>query len=144
MNRSFACAYHRHPRTYILLLFLLFHTQPDGIVPYVDPPNTGSIAGIIGAGGNSGAVGFGLGFRQLDVKKAFMLMGFTIIGTPILSLGIFLPGHADLIAGQDDPTKQNIRNATIAKAPVDEEDADVTQRGGEEEPEEMESERIEA
>jgi NNP family nitrate/nitrite transporter-like MFS transporter len=25
-----------------------------GIVPYVDPPNTGSIAGIIGAGGNTG------------------------------------------------------------------------------------------
>eukprot|EP00339_Tiarina_fusa_P028633 CAMPEP_0117043052 /NCGR_PEP_ID=MMETSP0472-20121206/29955_1 /TAXON_ID=693140 ORGANISM="Tiarina fusus, Strain LIS" /NCGR_SAMPLE_ID=MMETSP0472 /ASSEMBLY_ACC=CAM_ASM_000603 /LENGTH=126 /DNA_ID=CAMNT_0004754481 /DNA_START=38 /DNA_END=414 /DNA_ORIENTATION=- len=26
-----------------------------GIVPYVDPPATGSIAGIVGAGGNSGA-----------------------------------------------------------------------------------------
>merc|ERR1712100_778211 len=28
-----------------------------GIVPYVNPPATGSISGIVGAGGNCGAVG---------------------------------------------------------------------------------------
>ena len=96
----------------------------DGIVPYVDPPNTGSIAGIIGAGGNTGAVGFGLGFRQLSVKDAFMIMGFTILGSSFLSLGIFLPGHSGLIMGQDDPSKQNFRSTTI-KVP-DAEAADET------------------
>ena len=49
----------------VLVFFSLFVQATEGtsygIVPYVDPPNTGSIAGIIGAGGNTGAVGFGLG-----------------------------------------------------------------------------------
>eukprot|EP00957_Ditylum_brightwellii_P201953 15327940-Ditylum_brightwellii.AAC.1 len=39
---------------------LLVHTAAEGtsygIVPYVNPPCTGSIAGIVGAGGNTGAV----------------------------------------------------------------------------------------
>eukprot|EP00979_Chaetoceros_neogracilis_P013616 scaffold3947_cov222-Chaetoceros_neogracile.AAC.6 len=47
-----------------------------GIVPYVDPAATGSISGIVGAGGNSGAVAFGLCFRQLDkISTAFNIMG---------------------------------------------------------------------
>jgi len=36
-----------------------------GIVSYVCPSSMGSVCGIVGAGGNAGAVGFGLGFRQL-------------------------------------------------------------------------------
>ena len=52
-----------------------------GIVPYVDPPATGSIAGIVGAGGNAGAVRFGLGFRQLSYEAALMIMGFMIFGS---------------------------------------------------------------
>lgn len=75
----------------------------------MDPPNTGSIAGIIGAGGNTGAVCFGLGFRQLDVKDAFYIMGFSIIASSFLSVFIFIPGHAGLICGKDDPTKQNFK-----------------------------------
>jgi hypothetical protein len=35
-------------------------SKANGIVPYVDPPSTGSISGIVGAGGNAGAVGFGM------------------------------------------------------------------------------------
>ena len=77
-----------------------------GIVPYVDPPATGSIAGIIGAGGNSGAVAFGMGFRQLGYKKGFVIMGSCILGSAFLSLFIFIKGHAGLIMGQDDPTPQ--------------------------------------
>lgn len=72
-----------------------------GIVPYVNPPVTGSIAGIVGAGGNTGAVCFGLGFRQLDPKQAFIVMGSCIIASGIFSLGIFIKGHAGLIMGKD-------------------------------------------
>jgi NNP family nitrate/nitrite transporter-like MFS transporter len=77
-----------------------------GIVPYVDPPATGSIAGIVGAGGNSGAVAFGLGFRQLGYNQAFVVMGGTILVSSVLSLFIFIKGHAGLIMGQDDPTPE--------------------------------------
>ena len=43
-----------------LVFFSLFVQAAEGtsyaIVPYIDPPNTGSISGIVGAGGNVGAV----------------------------------------------------------------------------------------
>jgi NNP family nitrate/nitrite transporter-like MFS transporter len=72
-----------------------------GIVPYVDPPSTGSIAGIVGAGGNTGAVGFGLGFRQLSYKLAFNVMGYTILGSSLLTFFIVVKGHRGLLVGQD-------------------------------------------
>lgn len=72
-----------------------------GIVPYVNPPVTGSIAGIVGAGGNCGAVGFGLGFRQLETKQAFYLMGGTIIASGVITFFICIKGHAGLVTGQD-------------------------------------------
>ena len=101
----------------VMVFFSLFVQAAEGssygIVPYVDPPNTGSIAGIIGAGGNSGAVGFGMGFRQLDYKDAFVVMGCTIIGSSVLSLFIFIKGHAGLIMGQDDPTIAKTGDATL-------------------------------
>jgi NNP family nitrate/nitrite transporter-like MFS transporter len=72
-----------------------------GIVPYIDPPATGSISGIVGAGGNVGAVCFGLGFRQLDSYSAFILMGIVIIVSGVISLFVCIKGHAGLVTGQD-------------------------------------------
>jgi NNP family nitrate/nitrite transporter-like MFS transporter len=72
-----------------------------GIVPYVNPPVTGSIAGVVGAGGNMGAVGFGLGFRQLATKDAFYVMAGTICASGILTAFICIKGHAGLFSGQD-------------------------------------------
>jgi NNP family nitrate/nitrite transporter-like MFS transporter len=90
----------------VLVVFSLFVQAAEGstygIVPYVDPPSTGSIAGIVGAGGNMGAVGFGLGFRQLGYKSAFIIMGCTILGSSFLSLFLVIKGHAGLIFGKDE------------------------------------------
>jgi len=101
---------------FVLVIFSLFVQAAEGstfgIVPYVDPPSTGSIAGIVGAGGNCGAVGFGLGFRQLDYKAAFMIMGFTILASGILGMFIKVKGHAQLFWGSDDPA------ITKANAPI--------------------------
>jgi len=72
-----------------------------GIVPYVNPPVTGSIAGVVGAGGNMGAVCFGLGFRQLDTLQAFYLMGGVIVASGFTTFFICIKGHAGLISGQD-------------------------------------------
>jgi len=72
-----------------------------GIVPYVNPPVTGSIAGVVGAGGNLGAVGFGLGFRNLDTLTAFRLMGGTIIASGFFTVLVSIKGHAGLLWGQD-------------------------------------------
>merc|ERR1712125_123156 len=46
----------------VMLIFSIMVQAAEGstygIVPYVNPPATGSIAGIVGAGGNTGAVCF--------------------------------------------------------------------------------------
>ena len=73
-----------------------------GIVPYVDPPCTGSVSGIVGAGGNMGAVGFGLAFRQLPYKDAFVIMGCTILGSSVLSAFVFIKGSSRLVFGGED------------------------------------------
>ena len=80
---------------------LILITSLVGIVPYVNPPVTGSISGVVGAGGNCGAVAFGLGFRQLETKQAFTLMASTIIASGFLTFLICIKGHRGLITGQD-------------------------------------------
>lgn len=87
----------------VMIFFSLFVQMAEGssygIVPYIDPPITGSISGIVGAGGNTGAVLFSLGFRQLSYKAAFKLMGSVIIGSSILSIFVFIGGHEGLLMG---------------------------------------------
>ena len=73
-----------------------------GIVPYVNPPCTGSIAGIVGAGGNTGAVCFGLCFRNLHYTTAFDIMGGAIIGSSILSAFIFIEGQSSIMHSHND------------------------------------------
>jgi nitrate/nitrite transporter NarK len=77
---------------YLFLLLLC-----NSIVPYVNPPVTGSISGIIGAGGNTGAVLFGLFFRQLSAQTSFVYMGATIVFSSVLSIFIFIKGEPGLI-----------------------------------------------
>jgi NNP family nitrate/nitrite transporter-like MFS transporter len=90
----------------VMIVFSLFVQAAEGstygIVPYVDPPSTGSISGIVGAGGNSGAVGFGMGFRQLGYETAFIIMGFSILGTGLLSVFINIKGCSGMFWGEDD------------------------------------------
>ena len=96
-----------------------------GIVPYVDPPATGSIAGIVGAGGNSGAVAFGMCFRQLGYKKAFILMGILILVSSFLSLFIFIKGHAGLVCGEDDPEPAKEAQVLSVPEPTDRVSAEI-------------------
>jgi NNP family nitrate/nitrite transporter-like MFS transporter len=88
-----------------LVFFSLFVQAAEGalfaIVPYVDPPNMGSVIGIVGAGGNVGAVAFGFAFRELDYAAAFTIMGACILGSSVLSLFIKIEGHAGILWGKD-------------------------------------------
>ena len=63
----------------------------------MNPPITGSVSGIVGAGGNVGAVAFGFCFRQMKAKSAFLVMGSLILLSSILSLFIFIQGHPGLL-----------------------------------------------
>lgn len=89
----------------VLVFFSLFVQAAEGtsyaIVPYVDPPNTGSVSGIVGAGGNVGAVCFGLGFRELDYNQAFLSMGLSILASCVLSFFLVIRGHAGIVFGEE-------------------------------------------
>jgi NNP family nitrate/nitrite transporter-like MFS transporter len=91
----------------VMTIFMMFVQMANGscfaIVPYVDPTATGSVAGIVGAGGNVGGVAFGMVFRQLSYKSAFTLMGSIVVAASALTACIFIKGHAGLICGKDDP-----------------------------------------
>lgn len=94
------------PAIIVMLVFSVFVQAAEGstygIVPYVDPPATGSIAGIVGAGGNTGAVCFGLGFRELNYKDAFILMGVVILVSSPMTALIYIKGHSALLCGKDE------------------------------------------
>jgi NNP family nitrate/nitrite transporter-like MFS transporter len=109
----------------VMVFFSLFVQAAEGssygIVPYVDPPATGAIAGIIGAGGNTGAVAFGMGFRELDYKDAFVIMGCCIIASSVLSFFVCIPGCSRMIGGEDDvPAKETLAVPTPETGKEDE------------------------
>lgn len=113
----------------VMVFFSIFVQAAEGstygIVPYVNPPCTGSIAGIVGAGGNTGAVCFGLGFRQLDRWiDAFYLMASVILFSGVLSFFIRIKGHAGLVCGEDDP-EGGAKGQTLAVPEADNQDEEA-------------------
>ncbi|KAL7532013.1 hypothetical protein ACHAXR_004373 [Thalassiosira sp. AJA248-18] len=74
-----------------------------GIVPYVNRVSPGAVAGIVGAGGPTGAVSFGLIFRQLpeDPEKAFRIMAGVVLASGFLCLLFNIKGHRGLLFGKD-------------------------------------------
>ena len=116
----------------VMVVFSLFCQGATGttyaIVPYVDPASTGSVSGIVGAGGNVGAVCFGLAFRQMAPKyqPAFVIMGATVLVSAFLSVFIRIKGHAGLLCGKDAPIDKSTAGGvlTVPKKIDEEEEAE--------------------
>ncbi len=74
-----------------MLIFSLFVQMSEGatfsIVPFINRKALGSVAGIVGAGGNAGAVMFGLLFRMESMTTADAL---TIIGVAVLFASVLV------------------------------------------------------
>jgi NNP family nitrate/nitrite transporter-like MFS transporter len=105
----------------VVMIFFSLNVQAAegatyGIVPYVDPASTGSISGIVGAGGNTGAVCFGLGFRQLSYEKAFNIMGYSILASAFMSALINIKGHASMFWGKDEIIEKGILAVPMPEA----------------------------
>ncbi|MQA89195.1 MAG: MFS transporter [Gemmatimonas sp.] len=75
-----------------MILFSLCVQMAEGatysVVPFVNRKALGSVAGIVGAGGNAGAVAAGFLFRsqELSWPTAFMILGLIVAGVSSLSL----------------------------------------------------------
>jgi MFS transporter, NNP family, nitrate/nitrite transporter len=74
----------------VVVIFALFVDMGAGgtfsIVPFVDPEATGSVCGVVGAGGNVGAVVTGLMLRHWKRQK-----GFEYVGYGVLITALFMP-----------------------------------------------------
>jgi NNP family nitrate/nitrite transporter-like MFS transporter len=56
------------------------------IVPFVNPKAVGSVAGIVGAGGNIGAMLIGFLFKALPYSEAFFYLGAGVLGVGVIVL----------------------------------------------------------
>jgi len=112
----------------ILVFFSIFVQAAEGstygIVPHINPAFTGSISGIIGSGGNVGAVVFGIFFREMSFKKAFTAMGIIIVLSSLLSVFVNIEGHNNMIKREDEPTKSNKTSETTDEEISSEIDSD--------------------
>lgn len=88
-----------------------------GIVPYVDPASTGSIAGIVGAGGNIGAVCFGFFFKYLETKPALHAMGYCVFGSAAMTALLAIKGHRGLVCGRDNDVVRGAWQANTLSVP---------------------------
>lgn len=127
----------------VLTIFSIFVQGAEGstygIVPYVNPTAPGAVAGIVGAGGPSGAIAFGMGFLFMSKQQnAYFLMGGLVILSAISCLLLNIKGHGGILMGSNSDLPQ--QSLTVPKA--DKEDArkleeegfdkDVNKKGSEE------------
>ena len=87
----------------VMVCFSLFVQAAEGavygIVPYVDEVNTGTIIGVVGAGGNVGATAFTMAFQRFDnYLTAFTIMGICIFVSSLLSVFIRIEGQNTLLS----------------------------------------------
>merc|ERR1712146_286920 len=69
-----------------------------GIVPYISRPALGVVSGMVGAGGNTGALissKFIVGAKNLD--QGFITLGIVIIVGSLSMHGIFFPGEGGML-----------------------------------------------
>ncbi|HMO60588.1 MAG TPA: MFS transporter [Ferruginibacter sp.] len=60
------------------------------IVPFVNPKAVGSVAGIVGAGGNVGAMLIGFLFKSMPYGTAFFYLGAVVLATGLVVLTVRL------------------------------------------------------
>ena len=77
-----------------MIIFSLFVQMSEGatfsVVPFINRKALGSVAGIVGAGGNAGAVAFGFLFRSesLGYADALLIVGVAVILASTLVLAV--------------------------------------------------------
>ena len=98
------------PAIVILILFSTGVQMAEGctygIVPYICPEATGAVSGIVGAGGNFGAVMWGLIFRfgPSDQRTVLRIMSGCVLFLSFLTPLVKIRGYATVFgAPQGEP-----------------------------------------
>lgn len=97
-----------------MIVFSLWVQMAEGatysVVPFINPKSLGAVAGIVGAGGNVGAVLYAqlLIRTGLPLEEAFLYLGVTVSALGLLGLGVRFPAetHAvpSLAGGRPQPS----------------------------------------
>ena len=94
-----------------MIVFSIFVQMSEGatysVVPFINPRALGSVAGIVGAGGNAGAVGAGFLFRMesLASQDAFAILGLLVmLASGLIAFVRFSP-EAEAAAAVSLPTR---------------------------------------
>jgi len=80
-----------------MLIFALFLKMSNGatysVVPFINKRAIGAVSGIVGAGGNVGAVLAGLLFTSEDLsyRESLYIIGITVIVVSVVSFLLSLP-----------------------------------------------------
>src|SRR6185369_16564359 len=75
-----------------MLLFALFLKMSNGatysVVPFINKKAVGVVSGIVGAGGNVGAVMAGFLFKSSEIsyRESLFIIGIVVIGVSVISL----------------------------------------------------------
>ena len=106
-----------------MILFSLFTQMSEGatysVVPFINKKALGSVAGIVGAGGNMGAVAAGFLFRSeaLSWPTALLILGGVVTGTAFLALTVGFSEEAETEAKAEHDQALKTRRAAAATRP---------------------------
>lgn len=95
-----------------LILFSLFTQMAEGatysVVPFINKKSLGAVAGVVGAGGNAGAVAAGFLFKgSIDWSEAFLIIGM------VVTAASFLAFFVRFTTKQEDEERANFAAANI-------------------------------
>ena len=108
-----------------LIVFSITVQMSEGatysVVPFVNRKALGMVAGIVGAGGNAGAVaaGFLIRSESLTIQQAFLILGVLVTATSALTLVVRFSAADETEARDDMQTSLAIRNGTVEEIPAD-------------------------
>jgi NNP family nitrate/nitrite transporter-like MFS transporter len=93
------------PAIAALVVFSLFVQMSEGatysVVPFVNPKALGAVAGIVGAGGNAGAVAAGFLFKgDIAWPTALLVLGGLVTFSSLAALAVRFSPEAERTAGQ--------------------------------------------
>jgi len=76
-----------------------------GVVPFISRPALGVVSGMVGAGGNLGALVSGQWIvrAKQPLDQGFIYLGITIMATSLLMHAIFFPGEGGILTGPNFP-----------------------------------------
>lgn len=88
------------------------------LVPFIEPNAVGGVSGIVGAGGNLGAL-FGMAIMKIGYRPGFLAVGFGSLCTAIVVPLLWMPGSGSMLRSYDAPPEdEELAKATNVKVPM--------------------------